>query len=406
MSLLQSALDFLAGPGSLGGAAGRDQTDFVGQTVEMGELRLLFSSLAPAPHSQTTPAADPFGPLLLPPDTDAPPSSQPNLFGEFLNVDAPAAQPAPFPSTHSAPPPACGADFLHLGDLPAEPSKMTASASHPDLLGTWDAWAEAPAPALAADGPFFSPGDQPAPSGLPANPTKSQSQDPFADLGDLSSGLQGSPAAPVPGGFGPKAAPSKASGSWQTSRPPAQGTPWSPQAKLPPKTSVQSRPNYTSSFSVIGSREERGFRTPSFGPKPRVSENDFEDLLSKQGFSSRADRKGPRTIAEMRRQDQARDSDPLKLKLLEWTEGKERNIRALLSTLHTALWDGESRWTPVGMADLVTPAQVKKQYRRAVLVVHPDKARGQPYEQYARMIFMELNDAWAEFESQGSRPLF
>ena len=50
-----------------------------------------------------------------------------------------------------------------------------------------------------------------------------------------------------------------------------------------------------------------------------------------------------------------------------------RNIRALLSTLHTVLWEGESRWTPVGMADLVTPEQVKKQYRRAVLVVHPDK---------------------------------
>lgn len=61
--------------------------------------------------------------------------------------------------------------------------------------------------------------------------------------------------------------------------------------------------------------------------------------------------------------------------LLDWTEGKERNIRALLSTLHTVLWDGESRWTPVGMADLVTPEQVKKQYRRAVLVVHPDKVR-------------------------------
>lgn len=61
------------------------------------------------------------------------------------------------------------------------------------------------------------------------------------------------------------------------------------------------------------------------------------------------------------------------LQLLEWIEGKERNIRALLSTLHTVLWDGESRWTPVSMADLVTPEQVKKQYRRAVLVVHPDK---------------------------------
>ncbi|KAK2115166.1 hypothetical protein P7K49_005792 [Saguinus oedipus] len=40
MSLLQSALDFLAGPGSLGGASGRDHSDFVGQTVELGELRL------------------------------------------------------------------------------------------------------------------------------------------------------------------------------------------------------------------------------------------------------------------------------------------------------------------------------------------------------------------------------
>lgn len=64
--------------------------------------------------------------------------------------------------------------------------------------------------------------------------------------------------------------------------------------------------------------------------------------------------------------------------LLDWTEGKEKNIRALLSTLHTVLWDGESRWTPVGMADLVTPGQVKKQYRRAVLVVHPDKVGAGP----------------------------
>lgn len=59
--------------------------------------------------------------------------------------------------------------------------------------------------------------------------------------------------------------------------------------------------------------------------------------------------------------------------VLDWVEGKERNLRALLSTLHTVLWDGESRWTPVSMAELVTPGQVKKQYRRAVLVVHPDK---------------------------------
>lgn len=61
--------------------------------------------------------------------------------------------------------------------------------------------------------------------------------------------------------------------------------------------------------------------------------------------------------------------------ILDWIEGKERNIRALLSTMHTVLWEGETRWKPIGMADLVTPEQVKKVYRKAVLVVHPDKVR-------------------------------
>uniref|UniRef100_A0A3Q4N8K9 Cyclin G associated kinase n=1 Tax=Neolamprologus brichardi TaxID=32507 RepID=A0A3Q4N8K9_NEOBR len=39
MSLFQSALDFLAGPGS-SGAASRDQNDFVGQVVELGDMKL------------------------------------------------------------------------------------------------------------------------------------------------------------------------------------------------------------------------------------------------------------------------------------------------------------------------------------------------------------------------------
>nr|XP_054109543.1 cyclin-G-associated kinase isoform X1 [Callithrix jacchus] len=380
----------------------------------LGEAPLLLASPAPPLSVQSTPrggpptAADPFGPLLLSSDTDAQPCSSPDLFCELLNSDS-AAVPS-FPSAHSAPPLACSTDFLHLGDLPGEPTKITASSSNPDLLGGWAAWAEAAAsattPVPATEGPLFT-GGQPAPCGPQASWTKSQNLDPFADLGDLSSGLQGSPAGFPPGSFVPKtAATPKASGSWQTSRSPAQGTPRPPQAKPPPKASTQLRPNYAANFSVIGAREERGVRAPSFAQKPKVSENDFEDLLSNQGFSSRSDKKGPKTIAEMRKQDLAKDTDPLKLKLLDWIEGKERNIRALLSTLHTVLWDGESRWTPVGMADLVAPEQVKKHYRRAVLAVHPDKAVGQPYEQHAKMIFMELNDAWSEFENQGSRPLF
>ena len=59
--------------------------------------------------------------------------------------------------------------------------------------------------------------------------------------------------------------------------------------------------------------------------------------------------------------------------VLEWTQGKEKNIRALLCSLNKVLWDEEKRWQQVGMHDLVTADQVKKVYRKAVLSVHPDK---------------------------------
>jgi len=60
-------------------------------------------------------------------------------------------------------------------------------------------------------------------------------------------------------------------------------------------------------------------------------------------------------------------------KVHDWIEGKERNIRALLCSLHTVLWDGEHKWQEPGMHQLVSADQVKKVYRKAVLSVHPDK---------------------------------
>uniref|UniRef100_A0AAY4BT80 Cyclin-G-associated kinase n=1 Tax=Denticeps clupeoides TaxID=299321 RepID=A0AAY4BT80_9TELE len=184
-------------------------------------------------------------------------------------------------------------------------------------------------------------------------------------------------------------------------------------AKEPPRmTSSASQPDLLSGWEswATGSSSSSSTAasvTATSSPKPKVKEDDFGDLLSNHGFSgSKTEKKGPRTIAEMRKQEMSKDMDPQKLQILDWIEGKERNIRALLSTLHTVLWEGETRWKPVGMADLVTPDQVKRVYRKAVLVVHPDKATGQPYEEYAKMIFMELNDAWSEFENQGFKALF
>ncbi|NXK04232.1 GAK kinase, partial [Herpetotheres cachinnans] len=383
--------------------------DLLGQGTDF-----FFSSQCPAATQGTSSAttmssADPFDPFTMSSSAENQALSGPDLFGDFLNPSS-TSIPSTVPSTHGSLPPSSSSDFLNLGNLTPEPPKISSSASHPDLLGGWDSWADSSAtsnvtsPQLKPLFEAFTTGSQSSvSSGLSSSQAKSQNFDPFADLANLGSGLPGSSGGGLlSSGFGQKTAPSQKLGNqWQKSTKP-QSTSWQSQTK----SSTAAKPNYTVNFSVIGGREQRGVRTLSFGQKPKVSENDFEDLLSNQGFSTKSDKKGPKTIAEMRKQEMSKDMDPLKLKILEWIEGKERNIRALISTLHTVLWEGENKWKPVSMADLVTPEQVKKYYRKAVLVVHPDKATGQPYEQYAKMIFMELNDAWSEFENQGSKPLF
>ncbi|XP_076127024.1 cyclin-G-associated kinase isoform X1 [Alosa pseudoharengus] len=402
--------DLFAPPGI--GVRQDSSNDLIGDQADQD----LFFNNAP---SNTTAAAQPpklndfFDPFGMGSGPSAHQQSEPDLFGDLLGSEG--------ASSNSNPPPASNSSLFDLNKLTNEPPKMTSSASQPDLLGGWDSWAKSGGPAAAASmnampkKPSF-----PAPGVASISKTKSQSFDPFADLGNLGATLPGSSSGGFSGsGFsmksGPSAAPKSGGQQWPAGGSQAgAGKGWMPPASAskpqPPKSAPQSgKPNYNVNFSVIGGREERGIRGPGFGesgPKPKVKEDDFGDLLSTQGFSSKPDRRGPRTIAEMRRQELSRDMDPLKLQILDWIEGKERNIRALISTLHTVLWEGETKWRPMGMADLVTPDQVKKAYRKAVLVVHPDKATGQPYEEYAKMIFMELNDAWSEFENQGSKALF
>ncbi|CAD5112095.1 DgyrCDS1335 [Dimorphilus gyrociliatus] len=146
----------------------------------------------------------------------------------------------------------------------------------------------------------------------------------------------------------------------------------------------------------------RGTQKP-FGPKPNVSEDTFSDLLGGHAFTKPSNE--PRTMKEMRKAALAETVDPDVLKVREWVEGKERNIRALLCSLDRVLWDGEARWKPPGMHQLVSGNDVKKWYRKAVLSVHPDKLTNTEHEDIAKLIFMELNDAWSEFEKNGMSSL-
>ncbi|EED82866.1 predicted protein [Postia placenta Mad-698-R] len=78
-------------------------------------------------------------------------------------------------------------------------------------------------------------------------------------------------------------------------------------------------------------------------------------------------------------EDQARHElkDVVDARLVAWKNGKETNIRALIASLETVLWP-ELGWKKVGMHELVTPAQVKIRYTKAIAKLHPDKARFQP----------------------------
>ena len=85
-------------------------------------------------------------------------------------------------------------------------------------------------------------------------------------------------------------------------------------------------------------------------------------------------------------------------KLTQWScpDGTPKNIRALLCTLHTVLWEG-AEWKPVSV--LVRPIDVKKAYRKALLLVHEDKLKGGTAEQkyIGQAVFESLNKQFTIF---------
>ncbi|PFH48979.1 hypothetical protein AMATHDRAFT_5291 [Amanita thiersii Skay4041] len=102
-------------------------------------------------------------------------------------------------------------------------------------------------------------------------------------------------------------------------------------------------------------------------------------------------------------EDQARHElkDSVDAKLIAWKAGKENNIRALLASLDTVLWP-ELCLPKVGMAELVSSAQVKIRYTKTIAKLHPDKLNvsNSTLEQrmLANSVFGTLNEAWNAFK--------
>ncbi|XXG64865.1 hypothetical protein AAC387_Pa05g2703 [Persea americana] len=108
-------------------------------------------------------------------------------------------------------------------------------------------------------------------------------------------------------------------------------------------------------------------------------------------------------VAQREQAERNRLAETLDADVRRWSNGKEGNLRALLSTLQYILGP-ESGWQPVPLTDVITSAAVKKAYRKATLCVHPDKVqqRGASIQQkyICEKVFDLLKEAWSRFNSE------
>ncbi|KAL2760402.1 hypothetical protein ACRALDRAFT_2039045 [Sodiomyces alcalophilus JCM 7366] len=123
--------------------------------------------------------------------------------------------------------------------------------------------------------------------------------------------------------------------------------------------------------------------------------------------------KSSEAVERLRKQNQAAEAeDEEKFELSEkvdarisaWRDGKRDNLRALLASLHTVLWEG-SGWRQVGLHELVMPNKVKIVYMKAIAKCHPDKVPQDASTEtrlIAGTVFATLNESWDKFKADNS----
>ena len=80
-------------------------------------------------------------------------------------------------------------------------------------------------------------------------------------------------------------------------------------------------------------------------------------------------------------------------------QGKFKDVRSLLSTMGSVLWLN-SGWEEVNMGELmISAATVKKMYRKAIILTHPDRHQRESAEQQYRAdrIFNAVNESYKVF---------
>ncbi|XP_076887583.1 uncharacterized protein LOC143537772 [Bidens hawaiensis] len=128
-----------------------------------------------------------------------------------------------------------------------------------------------------------------------------------------------------------------------------------------------------------------------------------DNRIMERAAKARAEKEMRDLLALREQAERNRLAENLDADIKRWSNGKEGNLRALLSTLQYIL-GAESGWQPVSLTDIITTSAVKKAYRKATLCVHPDKLqqRGATIQQkyICEKVFDLLKAAWNRFNSE------
>ncbi|KAL1880209.1 hypothetical protein VTK73DRAFT_6037 [Phialemonium thermophilum] len=157
------------------------------------------------------------------------------------------------------------------------------------------------------------------------------------------------------------------------------------QKALAPKPAPTPKPKPPSRAEP--SRSQQPSRTATPGDKS------FEAVERLRAANKAAEKEGDEKFAL---------ADKVDARVSAWREGKRDNLRALLGSLETVLWE-DSGWKKVGLHELVLANRVKVVYMKAIAKTHPDKLppnASTEVRMIAGVVFSTLNEAWDKFKAE------
>ncbi|KAI1215135.1 uncharacterized protein F4807DRAFT_21894 [Annulohypoxylon truncatum] len=141
---------------------------------------------------------------------------------------------------------------------------------------------------------------------------------------------------------------------------------------------------------------------PAQAAKPRPKPSAISDLGPQKSSEAVQRLREANKAAEAADDEKFALSEKVDARIAAWRDGKRDNLRALLGSLDTVLWEG-SGWKKIGLHELVIANKVKIHYMKAIAKCHPDKLPQDASTEVrliAGTVFATLNESWDKFKAE------